>query len=319
MTELIGAFFAFIFAICAFMTIRSEFFDAVVFVGLGLLCLPGFNRLLAQHWRIKPRIRFLAFVAGMVFVNVTPAPTAAIAPSPVAPSPVASSPLAAAIAPSPSPSIQATPAPSVVAPAVAPGRTPATIVSVGDGDTLRAQVGSGQITVRLAYIDAPESAQPQGQQAGDLLEELLPRGTQVELREVDTDRYGRTVAEVYRDGRSINLQMVQEGYGVVYRDYLDGCPNADEYLAAEATAKEQQLGFWSESNLVMPWDWRQGQRPSQAAIPASNCDPAYPDFCIPLNSPDLDCKDISQSGFTVKGSDRHRLDRDRDGIGCESN
>jgi hypothetical protein len=43
---------------------------------------------------------------------------------------------------------------------------PATLLSVGDGDTLRVQAGGRAITIRLACIDAPETAQsPWGQQS----------------------------------------------------------------------------------------------------------------------------------------------------------
>jgi micrococcal nuclease len=54
------------------------------------------------------------------------------------------------------------------------------------------------------------------------------------------------------------------------------------------------------------------------AAPASDCDPAYPDFCIPPPPPDLDCGDIPQKNFRVLSPDPHRFDRDNDGIGCES-
>jgi hypothetical protein len=50
----------------------------------------------------------------------------------------------------------------------------------------------------------------------------------------------------------------------------------------------------------------------------SNCDPSYPDFCIPSYPPDLDCPDISTKRFTVLSSDPHGFDRDGDGVGCES-
>jgi len=51
--------------------------------------------------------------------------------------------------------------------------------------------------------------------------------------------------------------------------------------------------------------------------PASNCDPAYPDSCIPPPPPDLDCGDIGERDFTVLAPDPHGFDREGDGIGCE--
>jgi micrococcal nuclease len=48
------------------------------------------------------------------------------------------------------------------------------------------------------------------------------------------------------------------------------------------------------------------------------CDPSYPTVCIPSPPPDLDCGEIEHRDFEVRGSDPHRFDRDRDGIGCES-
>lgn len=60
--------------------------------------------------------------------------------------------------------------------------------------------------------------------------------------------------------------------------------------------------------------------PQPTAQPAAsgNCHPSYPTVCIPPPPPDLDCGDIPYRRFRVVGSDPHRFDRDRDGIGCES-
>lgn len=62
--------------------------------------------------------------------------------------------------------------------------------------------------------------------------------------------------------------------------------------------------------------------PTATAVPApvatSACDPSYPTLCIPPNSPDLDCPDIGAKNFPVLSPDPHRLDRDKDGVGCES-
>lgn len=146
-----------------------------------------------------------------------------------------------------------------------PSEVGAEVVSVGDGDTLRVKL-AGQTktsTVRLSCVDAAELSQaPYGQVAANRLKQLLPRGQRVTLRVVDTDRYGRSVAEVYSGGRAINLQMVQEGHAVVYREYLGGCPTLrNQLLQGEQQARSQRLNFWQQSNPVMPWDYRrQGRR-----------------------------------------------------------
>jgi hypothetical protein len=52
--------------------------------------------------------------------------------------------------------------------------------------------------------------------------------------------------------------------------------------------------------------------------PTRDCDPSYPDFCIPPPPPDLDCADINANDFTVLPPDPHGFDREGDGLGCES-
>jgi len=138
----------------------------------------------------------------------------------------------------------------------------AQVVSVGDGDTLRAKMQGQTVTIRLGCIDAPEMAQsPFGVQARNRLQQILPVGQTVRVREIDRDRYGRTVAELFLGGRSVNLQMVAQGQAAVYTQYLSGCAaTKNQYLQVENQAKQQRLGFWSQSNPVMPWDFRQGRK-----------------------------------------------------------
>ena len=52
------------------------------------------------------------------------------------------------------------------------------------------------------------------------------------------------------------------------------------------------------------------------AVPAQQCDPCYPDVCIPAVSYDLDCPEVPFCQFRVT-CDPHRFDGDHDGIGCE--
>ncbi|MBD2364851.1 thermonuclease family protein [Anabaena minutissima FACHB-250] len=209
-------------------------------------------------------------------------------------------------------------------PTVAQSNLPSmTVVSVGDGDTLRVRNQQGQaITIRLGCVDAPELKQtPWGQQSRNRLQQLLAVGQSVQVRSIERDRYKRLVAEVFVNNRSVNLTMVQEGQAVVYRQYLKGCDRTkDQFLQAEANAKQQNLGFWNQSQPVMPWDFRRGKKNTQPATTQTQvqqCDRSYPDFCIPPNAADLDCRDISYRRFRVNQPDPHGFDRDRDGIGCE--
>ena len=91
------------------------------------------------------------------------------------------------------------------------------------------------ITVRLACIDAPETAQsPWGQAARRYLQQRRPIGREVSSVVHTTDRYGRTVAEVIAE-ININLVLVEDGHVFAYRQYLSGCA-AKEDLDAEDQA-----------------------------------------------------------------------------------
>jgi micrococcal nuclease len=60
---------------------------------------------------------------------------------------------------------------------------------------------------------------------------------------------------------------------------------------------------------------------SSPPSPGGNCDRiSYPDpdVCIPPFPPDLNCDDVTYKNFKVTGSDPHRFDGDKDGLGCET-
>ena len=183
----------------------------------------------------------------------------------------------------------------------------ATVVSVGDGDTIRVSEGSRRITVRLACIDAPESSQrPWGARSTAFLKQLTPVGSEVTLRVQTTDRYGRTVAELLNRGGNVNQLMVGAGQAFAYRRYLGQC-NAQRYLQLEAEAKRQGKGVWSvgPSGITRPWDYRRGRRnrASSSGSPRK-----------------YRCKDIGSWSRAQKLlAEGHRyLDGDSDGEACES-
>ena len=185
---------------------------------------------------------------------------------------------------------------------------------------------SGQVTIiRLACVDAPERAQSSwGQQSTSRLKQLLPQGTAVQVRTIKRDRYGRTVAELYLGKQSVNLQLVKEGQAVVYRQYLSGCaPTKNQYLQAEAQARQKRLGFWNQKLPVMPWDYRRGKRSSNPQVPTKVA-PSVQTQSLPdcINS-DCNCSDFktqaqAQQVLTAFPGDKFRLDGDSDEVACES-
>jgi endonuclease YncB( thermonuclease family) len=143
----------------------------------------------------------------------------------------------------------------------------ATVLSVGDGDSIRVRRDGRTITVRIACIDAPELDQrPEGERARGYLRQRLPLGREVTLDVKTTDRYGRTVAEVISD-TNIGLAMVEDGQAFAFRRYLHECAS-DEYLQAEERASRRRYGVWQEEGgITRPWEHRRRPRPPQRERP----------------------------------------------------
>ncbi|WP_420176067.1 thermonuclease family protein [Luteococcus sp. OSA5] len=145
--------------------------------------------------------------------------------------------------PAPSPSATtASPSGSSAPPSAT--RRQGTVVRISDGDTLSVKLSGRSTTVRILNIDTPETKKAGtpveclGPQASAALAELLPVGSSVELEHDGrrTDRYGRTLAVVYRDGRMIGAEMARRGLtaGVVVN-------GADTFLGPVAAAQHEAM------------------------------------------------------------------------------
>ncbi|MEB3322020.1 MAG: thermonuclease family protein [Synechococcaceae cyanobacterium] len=135
----------------------------------------------------------------------------------------------------------------------------ATVLSIGDGDTLRVKQGGRTVTVRLACVDAPEIGQrPHGRKAREYLQLRLRPGRRIRLDVKTTDRHGRTVAEVFSD-TNVGLALVEDGQAFAYRKYLQQC-DAREYLDAEYRASRRKRGVWDvPGGITRPWAFRRGR------------------------------------------------------------
>ena len=183
----------------------------------------------------------------------------------------------------------------------------ATVLSIGDGDTLRVREGNRTLNVRLACIDAPESSQaPFGTKARQQLQALAPVGSSVELRIKATDRYGRSVAELSRSGRNINQALVATGGAFVYWQYIAGC-DRQTYGRLETEARLKGLGVWGVSGgLTRPWEYRSGPRKPSSS---SSAPTGRRYTCSQIGS-------YAQAQVLLRQGHRY-LDGDGDGEACE--
>ena len=93
-----------------------------------------------------------------------------------------------------------------------------------DGDTCTTKNGE---KIRLACIDAPEiagkNAEPiKAERSKEFLNNLV-LNKKVFIKRINTDRYGRTVAEIFIDDINIQKLLVNNGYAKVFEKYAYQC------------------------------------------------------------------------------------------------
>ena len=104
-------------------------------------------------------------------------------------------------------------------------KLPTTIIkSCYDGDTCTTIDGE---KIRLACIDTPElkgkKADPiAAKEARDFLDNLVIN-EEVSIRRITKDRYGRTVAELFKNDINVQELIVDKGYGKIYERYSFQC------------------------------------------------------------------------------------------------
>ena len=151
------------------------------------------------------------------------------------------------------------------------------VTHVVDGDTLDVN----DVRVRLALVDTPERGQNGYQIAKDFVKKLcLGHNAEVDIDDGQRggDRYGREIGLVYCNGENVNSELLKKGYAITYTDYCDVSEFANDGWANCNATKLNQ----SDSKAINAiTEKKQG-----------NCDPSYPDVCIPSPPPDLDCSDI---------------------------
>ena len=95
------------------------------------------------------------------------------------------------------------------------------VVGVTDGDSITCLTGDKQqVKVRLNAIDAPERGQPFANKSKQALSDMV-FGKDVEVEELGTDRYKRTIGLVTVGELDVNHEMVAKGMAWHYVKYDD--------------------------------------------------------------------------------------------------
>lgn len=196
----------------------------------------------------------------------------------------------------------------------------ATVARVVDGDTVDVDYHELTERVRLIGVDTPEvygGVEPYGPEASAFTKTNLPAGAVVwlELGAEQRDAYGRLLVYIWMaDGTMHNEKLLSGGYAEVL---IIGKNDkyADRFRQLEARAKAERMGMWSLEPRTQASGSDEPAGSSQGYT--GPYDPAGPD----RNCGDFETQAEAQAFYEAAGgpqSDPHRLDRDGNGIACES-
>jgi endonuclease YncB( thermonuclease family) len=120
------------------------------------------------------------------------------------------------------------------------------VTEVIDGDTV---IVSGGERIRLLGINAPEEGMYFYSESADVLEMMLmDKDLRLEKDISDRDIYGRSLRYIFMDDLFVNLEMVKRGFANAYT-YPPDVKYAEDILAAERYARENNLGLWELSDI----------------------------------------------------------------------
>jgi micrococcal nuclease len=141
----------------------------------------------------------------------------------------------------------------------------AKVIGVSDGDSITVRAGNETIRIRLAQIDAPERDQPWGHRSQQELMRLVGRKT-ILVSPQDSDRYGRSIANIKVDGLDVNQAMVKRGAAWAYIEYA----RDDTMAQLEGRARSSGQGLWAktEDRPIAPWEYRRQSRDNGAITTA---------------------------------------------------
>lgn len=213
-----------------------------------------------------------------------------------------------------------------------------TVTRVIDGDTMEVRYDNGQTdTLRLLGVDTPETMLSRvspdefegipettagrdhlfewGERATDLAEDELA-GEQVQIvLDDESDRrgsFGRLLVYIYVNGENFNERLLSDGYARMYDSQFS---MRESFVDAEQEAQSNNVGLWNyeapDGETIEDADKESGNQTEDVDVPPLPPDGDY-------NCGDFDTQEQAQHVLEDSSGDPHGLDRDDDGIACES-
>ncbi|MFJ8245157.1 thermonuclease family protein [Peribacillus asahii] len=169
-----------------------------------------------------------------------------------------------------------------------------------DGDTAQfSKVGK----TRFLYIDTPESTnkvESYGKTAAKYTCDKLKKAKKIELQYDGTkkDKYGRTLAWVWVDGKLLQKELIKKGYVKKFYDY--GTYSYEkELIQLQKEAQKKKVGYWSK------------HKPSSSTTNSNTSNKTSFKNCTELRKVYPNGVSKSHPAYQAK------MDRDKDGYACE--
>ena len=122
------------------------------------------------------------------------------------------------------------------------------VIRIVDGDTIEIETGE---KVRLIGINTPETVDARksvecfGNEASNETTRLiLNKNITLEKDISETDKYGRLLRYIYKDGEFINKTLVENGFAYA-TSYPPDIKYQHELTNAQKDAKQKKAGLWS--------------------------------------------------------------------------
>lgn len=140
----------------------------------------------------------------------------------------------------------------------------AKLLSVVDGDTLHVELKGEKKSIRLGFIDAPESncfhkKQKYGDESKENLMKLCAKhiGKPIELTILSNDvRYGRINGLVKVGDVDVSTYQVETGFAWVYPQFNKN----PELPILQESARKHRIGLWKDNSAREPWLWRKDNK-----------------------------------------------------------